>query len=109
MAAFWSEVAALLAALSDAAAALPGFCCAALFCSAPLLLVAAFGWVSVLAAEFGVVELLAAAWFWSVALVFGFTGCEYEGAADEALLEGCVVEVVVLCEVVVLDCALFAA
>lgn len=81
-----------------------------MFCSAPLVLAAAFGCVSVLAAEFGIVELLVAAWFWSVALVFGFTGCEYEGAADEALLEGCVVVLVVVdCEVVVLDCALLAA
>jgi hypothetical protein len=47
----------------------------------------------VLAAEPGIVEVLVAAWFWSVALAFafGFTGCEYEGAVDEALLEGCVV------------------
>lgn len=59
-----------------------------------------------LAAELGVVEVLVAAWFWSVVFAFGFTGCEYEGEVDEALLEGCVVVVVVDCVVEVLDCAL---
>ncbi len=55
----------------------------------------------------GVAELFAA--LWSVAFAFGFTGCEYEGEVDdEALLEGCVVVVLVDCEVVVLDWALLA-
>jgi hypothetical protein len=46
----------------------------------------------VLAAEPGIAELLVAWLFCSVAFAFGFTGWEYEGeAADEALLEGCVV------------------
>ncbi len=61
-----------------------------------------------LAAEPGV-AVLVAAWLWSVAFAFGLTGCEYEGeVAEEVLVEGCVLVVLVVCEVVVLDCALLA-
>ena len=49
----------------------------------------------------GVVALAA---LWSDALAFGFTGCEYEGAALElALLDGCAV--VEVAAELVLDCA----